>query len=279
MSRIMWIFPSEERRQGLRKNLPTFHAIRGAAHVTSCTIRETHLVTVKDRPKASFAFVSSLIRRPKCYKLEVFHEIDEANRFRPNSAVLTVDESFAATPRFLVSAKLSESRMQKREFNRATFRVANTTDMSGRATADEINRGLRIAKGSKIWRIASLTFFGSLTVAGLLVAGAPLPAHAERDEDSRHGHEDNDKGIRDEFTALQAQVAALQSAVSTLQTANSDQQNEIKSLQTSNAKLQNKSTACKPATLRCRSNWPPCNPITPSHLVLTSVSTPTQKTE
>jgi hypothetical protein len=129
--------------------------------------------------------------------------------------------------------------MKERELNRANIGVAKTTAMSGRATADEINCDLWTAKGSKLWRIACLTFLGFLTVAGLFFAVTPLPVRADNDEDSGHGHEDNDKGIRAEFTALQAQVAALQSAVSTLQTANSDQQNEIKSLQTSNAKLQN----------------------------------------
>jgi hypothetical protein len=126
--------------------------------------------------------------------------------------------------------------MQRSVFNCATTRVANTTDMSGRATADEINRGLRPAKGSKLWRIACSTFLGSLMVAGLIIALAPLPARADHDEDSRHGDEDNHKGIRAEITALQAQLASLESTVSKLQTANADQQNEIKSLQTSNAK-------------------------------------------
>ena len=135
--------------------------------------------------------------------------------------------------------------MQRRELNRATFEVASSMDISGRATADEINRGLRTAKGSKLWRIACTSCLASLMVAGLFIALAPLPARADHDEDSRRGHEDNDKGIRAEVPALQAQVAALQSTVSglkgqvsALQTANTDQQNEIDSLQTSNTRLQ-----------------------------------------
>jgi len=111
--------------------------------------------------------------------------------------------------------------------------------MSGRAIADEINRGLRTAKGSKLLRIVYSTFLGPLLVAGLFIVLAPLPARADDDKDRHRGHEDNDKGIRTEIAALQAQVAALQSAVSTLQTANTDQQNEINSLQTSNTALQN----------------------------------------
>jgi hypothetical protein len=107
--------------------------------------------------------------------------------------------------------------MQTRELNRATIELANNRDMSGRATAEEINGGLRTGKEKSVWRIASLIFLGSLTVAGLLVVVAPLPVRAANDEDSRHGREDNDRGIRAEITALQAQVASLQATVSTRQ--------------------------------------------------------------
>jgi uncharacterized protein YlxW (UPF0749 family) len=76
-----------------------------------------------------------------------------------------------------------------------------------------------------------------LTVAGLLLAVAPLAARADNDEDSRHRREDNDRGIRAEITALQAQaafsqstVSALQDQVNKLQTANADLQNEVNSL-------------------------------------------------
>jgi hypothetical protein len=100
--------------------------------------------------------------------------------FRPSSGVLALDELFAATPRFLAGGKLSESRMQKREFNRATFRVANTTDMSGRATADKINCDLWTAKGSKLWRIACSICLGFLMAAALFIVLAPMPGHAGR---------------------------------------------------------------------------------------------------
>jgi len=129
--------------------------------------------------------------------------------------------------------------MQKREFNRATFRVADTTDMSGRATADKINCDLWTAKGSKLWRIACLSFLGFLTVAGLFFAVTPLPARADNNEDSRHGREDNDKGIHAEIAALQAAVSALQSQVNTLQTANADLQNEVTTLQNQLANAKN----------------------------------------
>jgi hypothetical protein len=128
--------------------------------------------------------------------------------------------------------------MQRSVFNCATFRVANTTDMSGRATADEINHSLRTEKRIKLWRIAYSTCLGPLLVAGLFIVLAPMPGRADDDKDKRPGHEDNDKGIRAEIAALQATVSTLQGQVSALQTANTHQQNEINSLQTSNTTLQ-----------------------------------------
>jgi len=107
--------------------------------------------------------------------------------------------------------------MKERKFNRATIEVANNREIGGQVTADEMNRGLRTRNGRKLWLIACSSFLGSLMVAGLLVAVAPLPARADNDEDSRHEREDNDRGTRAEITALQAQVASLQATVSTRQ--------------------------------------------------------------
>ena len=135
--------------------------------------------------------------------------------------------------------------MRTRELDHATIEVANTTDMSGKATADEINRGLRIGKGENVRLIACSTIW-SLMVTGLFLSLAATPAPAEEDHDRHGGREDNDKGIHAEIAALQAQVTSLQSTVSglqgqvsALQTANTVQQNQITSLQTNNAKLQN----------------------------------------
>jgi hypothetical protein len=122
--------------------------------------------------------------------------------------------------------------MQRREFNRATFEVGSGMDTRGRATADKINRGLRTGKERSFWRIVRSIFLSCLTLAGLLVAVAPLPARADEDKDSHHEREDNDRGIRAEITALQATVSALQGQVTTLQTANADLQKEITTLQT-----------------------------------------------
>jgi FtsZ-binding cell division protein ZapB len=125
--------------------------------------------------------------------------------------------------------------------------VAITTDMSGTATADEINTACGLEKEVSFGAITCATFLGSLMVAGLFIVLAPMPGHADddRDKDRHRGPEDNDKGIHAEIAALQAQVAALQDQVNTLQdqvntlqTANTDQQKEINSLQTSNTTLQ-----------------------------------------
>jgi len=127
--------------------------------------------------------------------------------------------------------------MQKKELSLATPRVADRV-ISGRATAEESKRGLQTGKESQRPRIVSLAVSWCFMATGLLVALAPLPALADNNEDSRHGHEDNDKGIHAEIAALQAQLAALQHQVNTLQTANTDQQNEINSLKASNTTLQ-----------------------------------------
>ena len=111
--------------------------------------------------------------------------------------------------------------MQDRELNRATTGVVSSMDVRGRATADEIKRGLQNDKKRCFWRIASSAILGYLMAVGLLVALlAPLPASA-----------DDGKGIPAEIAALQAQLASLQSTVSALQ-------EQLNSLQSSNTTLQ-----------------------------------------
>ena len=129
--------------------------------------------------------------------------------------------------------------MQRRELNRATFEVASSMDISGRATAYEINRALQTGKERSFRRITCSTFLGSLMVAGLFVVVAPLAVRADNAEDSRHGREDSDRGIRAEIAAVQATVSALQDQVNKLQTSNTGLQNQVNSLQASNTTLQN----------------------------------------
>jgi hypothetical protein len=118
--------------------------------------------------------------------------------------------------------------MQERQFNSATFELADNGGMSGMAIAVEIKRGLRTQKERSFWRTASSIVLGYLMAVGLLLFLTPLPARA--DNDMHPGHEDKDKSIRAEITALQAQVASLQATVSTLQ-------DQVNSLQTSNTAL------------------------------------------
>jgi len=92
-----------------------------------------------------------------------------------------------------------EDNMQKKEVSRATFKVADRI-ISGRATANEVNRDLQTGKESQRPRVVSLTVSWCFMAAGLFVALAPMPARA-----------DNPLAI------LQAQVAALQSQVNAQQ--------------------------------------------------------------
>jgi hypothetical protein len=135
--------------------------------------------------------------------------------------------------------------MQMTELDRSIIGVANRTDLSSRATADEKDRGLRIGKRGNLRRLACSTLIGSLMAAGLVFTLAPRPARADEDNDIHRGGEDNDKGIRAEIAALQAQVASLRSTVSglqvqasALQTANTSLQNGFNNLQSSNVTLE-----------------------------------------
>ncbi len=116
--------------------------------------------------------------------------------------------------------------MEQRELNCATIGVANRMNISGRATAEETNRGLRIGKGRRLQRIACSSFPGSLIVASLFVVLTPMPARAE----------ENEREIRKVIEALEAKVTSVEQTVSALQ-------NEIDSLKTTNATLQSQLVA------------------------------------
>jgi hypothetical protein len=96
--------------------------------------------------------------------------------------------------------------MQTKDLYRATIRVANTTGMSGTATADEFNRGLRSGKERNLGCIIGLPVLRSLLASGIFVALALAPASAEA------------QGVPGEIAALKAQVTALQTQVDKLQT-------------------------------------------------------------
>jgi hypothetical protein len=62
--------------------------------------------------------------------------------------------------------------MQRAVLSRATIEVANTTDISGRVTAESINDGLRAKKQSSHWRMgASQLLHG--THSGSFMDGTP----------------------------------------------------------------------------------------------------------
>jgi hypothetical protein len=93
--------------------------------------------------------------------------------------------------------------MRRRELNCATIEVANSRDISGMMTADEMNRGLRIGR---LWRIACL--------AGLFVVLAPLRGHGDDDREMRLRRADNDKDRREEIGA-QTRITSLPYTITT----------------------------------------------------------------
>ncbi len=97
--------------------------------------------------------------------------------------------------------------MQKSALNCATCEVANNRDISGRATAGQVNRPSRIRKRNSFGRIIGLTVLGFLTTAGFMVALGPMAARAGEDEG----------GVYKQIEALEAKVSALQATVSILQ--------------------------------------------------------------
>jgi len=102
--------------------------------------------------------------------------------------------------------------MQAAMLNRATMRVADTTEVSGRVTTGSVKHLFCAKKQSDVSRICALAIFGSVVLL------APVPARAQ--------------GVPAEIAALQKQVGALQTQVSA-------QQAQITS-------LQNQLTAAKP---------------------------------
>jgi FtsZ-binding cell division protein ZapB len=126
--------------------------------------------------------------------------------------------------------------MKKRELKPSTIEMANTTNMSGRATANGMNREKRTGKGRGRERIPCSTVLGSLILAGLFVPLAPLPGRAAAG------------GLPSEIESLRSTVSALQGQVSALQNDNTTLQNEITNLRTSNTTLQNQINSLQTAS-------------------------------
>ena len=119
--------------------------------------------------------------------------------------------------------------------NRATVRVPDRRDISGRLTADSINDDAPTQTKSSLWRVCGLTIFCSVVSVGVLASLTPVPARAD------------EGGVPKEIAALKNQVAALQSAVATLKTSNSALQSQINALHSQLAVVQsNKALALGP---------------------------------
>jgi hypothetical protein len=77
--------------------------------------------------------------------------------------------------------------------NRATMRVADTTEVSGRVTADSIKHELCAKKQSSLWR---LTIFGFCKVCSLVAATLILPALAYAQNNQGDDQGDGRPGIK-----------------------------------------------------------------------------------
>jgi hypothetical protein len=101
--------------------------------------------------------------------------------------------------------------MQKRELNRVTTGVANKTDISGRVTADETNRGLGIGKGRECLHKDCVTYLVCLTAVDLFLVLAPMPTMAGEDLEAKVAC------LQATVSELQGQVAALQTQLAVVQ--------------------------------------------------------------
>ena len=79
----------------------------------------------------------------------------------------------------LVRSQPEGVEMQRALLNRATMRVADTTEVSGRVTADSIKRGLFAKKQRDLLRICALAIFGCVVSVGVLACLAPMPVLAQ----------------------------------------------------------------------------------------------------
>jgi len=69
--------------------------------------------------------------------------------------------------------------MQHAVLNRAAMRVAETTEVSGRVTADSIKHGFCAKKQSDLLRICASAIFGCVVPVGVLLCLAPMPVQAQ----------------------------------------------------------------------------------------------------
>jgi hypothetical protein len=127
--------------------------------------------------------------------------------------------------------------MQRSKFNPATFDVASSIDISGQATAEQLNNDLRTSQRRNLGRTGSMTVPGRLMAAGLIIALTPMTALAE----------ENERGIHREIEVLEAKVAALSQTVSALES-------QLGGMQTSNTALQGQINALQTELAAVKSN-------------------------
>ena len=84
---------------------------------------------------------------------------------------MTVSQFLAVALWVFASVNSRESNMQRAVLNRATIEVANTTDLSGRVTAESINEGLHAKKQSSHWRMGASQFVLHGTHSGSFMDG------------------------------------------------------------------------------------------------------------
>jgi len=97
---------------------------------------------------------------------------------------LTVSQFLAVALWVFASVNSRESNMQRAVLNRATIEVANTTDLSGRVTAESINEGLHAKKQSSHWRMGASQFVLHGTHSGSFMDGtSPTVSHSRLSAD------------------------------------------------------------------------------------------------
>jgi hypothetical protein len=123
--------------------------------------------------------------------------------------------------------------MQKIELGLATSQVADRV-ISGRATAEESNRGLQTGRESQRPRIVSLTVSWCFMAAGLFVALAPMPARADAKADIA-ALQAQVKSLQSQLNMQQGQITTLQGQVGSLQRANTTLQGQLAAVQSNPA--------------------------------------------
>ena len=111
--------------------------------------------------------------------------------------------------------------MRSAVLNRATKRVADTTEVSGRVTAQSVKHGLFAKKQSGLLRICALTILGCAVLVGVLAFLAPTHAQAQGIQEAiRHPRKPPPPTIPRRVAILEAEVATLRAQLAAVQSNN-----------------------------------------------------------